>query len=129
MPVAVEAMHELVPEGREALRIALGARLGRVDGAYARRALRHRLRPVRAAEDVEERLAAAQRLAHRLGILDPVPDDGDARIGRGCRTAGKRKQDRGAQEPHLQAKSMRPTSRPSAYFTPTMRPFRRAMSR
>src|SRR5262245_2706758 len=77
VPVAVEAVHELVAEGGEALQVALAARRRRVERAHARRALRRRLHAVRAAEDVEEVLAARERLAHRVRLLDPVPDHRD----------------------------------------------------
>src|SRR5688572_8335888 len=116
-------------EGREALRVELAAGRRRIDRAHARRAGRRGLGPVRAAEDVEEGLAAAQRLAHPVRILDAIPDHRDARLGcrRGRAARGKRGEHQGDQDLH--PSSIRATSRPSAYFTPTMRPFRRARSR
>src|SRR5574339_52790 len=129
VPVALEAVQELVAERGEALHVALAARRGRVDRAHRGRARLARLLAVRAAHDVEEVLAPGERLAHLVRLLDAVPHHRHvlAFLRQLRRAAVQDDGQRGEQKPH--ATSSRPTSRPSAYFTPTMRPFRRATSR
>src|SRR5688572_3730480 len=119
-------MHQLMAERGEALQVAPVARRRRVDRADARPALHRRLVPLRAAEDVEEVLAPGERLARRVRLLHAIPHHRDAGIGRRRGgTAGQEKDEK----KNSQASSIRPTSRPSAYLTPTMRPPSRAMSR
>ena len=102
-----------------------------------------RLRPLRAFE--EESAAQRQALQQVRSLVEvvaagtahgavdaepPLERDGDVvawgLLRRGCAGA-----ERGEDHPPevLHASSMRPMSRPSAYCTPTMRPFMRAMSR
>jgi hypothetical protein len=91
MPIAVEAVHELMAKRRKALEIALVARHGRVDRAHAR-AVGFHFGPVRAAEDAEEFFTAREALAHGLHVFDAVPLHFNCRRARRACAAGEREQ-------------------------------------
>src|SRR6185369_8680468 len=106
--------------------VALVARRGRVDRAGALPAVRA---PFRAAEDLEDLPPPRGVFAGRLHVVDLLPDDLHRRrlLVFYRRTAGDEEAEKKSRKPH--ASNIRLTSRPSAYCTPSMRPFMRAMSR
>src|SRR6185295_19340237 len=75
VPVALEAVHELVAERGEGLGVELALRLARIDGAHA--AAVGGVAPLRAAADLEEIRPAVELLAGGVRVVDLAPDDGD----------------------------------------------------